>query len=265
MSRIRLTSILLLVPLIAPVSAWAGDCKHRRDIDLDLALNTATVRSAKLDTSAGDKKIHGVDGSSRARITGRACASSEELLAGTQLTAELRGDTLYVETVHPNSDGHFSWGNRYAYVDFELEIPSALALDISDRSGDVEIRGVRGGLQVQDNSGDLDLRDTAGELHLSDRSGDIDIRQHRGLLVIDSDRSGDIRIEDVEGSVQIEEDRSGDILVRQVSESVTVGSDNSGDIEVADIAGDFSVHEDGSGDVEYERVAGRVEIPKRKR
>ncbi|GAB4192665.1 MAG: hypothetical protein Tsb002_22510 [Wenzhouxiangellaceae bacterium] len=246
-----------IILLLAPVTATAfGDCAYQRDIDL--RLDASQLAMAEVHSAAGDETILGTNNESSAVINGRVCASSQKLLDAAQLTAVTQGDKLMVRSELPEQHG--GW-NSYAHIDFTLQLPNHLPLTLDDRSGDVRIKDMHGGLIINDRSGDIKISNTAGRLQLSDNSGDIKIDQHQGDLLIESDRSGDIEIQDVDGVVEIAEDRSGDIRIRTVSRDVIIGRDRSGDIDVSDVDGNFNVTSDGSGDISYRDIGGSVNVP----
>lgn len=88
-------------------------------------------------------------------------------------------------------------------------MPSGLALDIEDGSGEIEISGV-GATRIDDGSGSIDVRDVDGDL--TDGSGEIEVRDVR----IREDGSGSIRAVEVSGDFIVDRDGSGGISVDRI-------------------------------------------------
>ena len=91
------------------------------------------------------------DGLTEIRASGTARASSRSLLEQIRLTVERRGEVAYVIVETPELRGDWSDDDEHASLDLVVEVPKTLALDVEDRSGELEIRGV-GSLDLSDNS-----------------------------------------------------------------------------------------------------------------
>ncbi|HUO87045.1 MAG TPA: hypothetical protein VM617_06615 [Thermoanaerobaculia bacterium] len=249
----RSTIVLALaLTLTGCVDVWGdwNDCSVTEPREASLDATGAT--RLEIVAGAGSLEVHGRDGAGRAEIRGTACASDAERLAGIELVAERRGDTLFVETVFAEDvDGQ----RRLALV---IEVPASLAVTIEDGSGAIEVSGVAA-VTIDDGSGAIDVRQIAGDVAIEDGSGAITLSGIGGDVRID-DGSGGIDVADVRGDVLIEEDGSGGIEIRGVGGSVTIGEDGSGGILVRDVRGDFTLHRDGSGSVDVQ-ADGRVTLP----
>jgi hypothetical protein len=271
------TLTLMLAASTAGCSSWAlGDCTQTESRDLDL--DAAGVRALAISARAGSLDIRGEPGLERVIVSGKACADDVETLAGIRLSERRNGDRLEVAAELPEPGSSWGWSSSPT-LDLDIRVPSRLALEVTDSSGDTSIRDVSDNT-VQDSSGDLRIANIAGTLSVNDSSGDIDIRDVAGDVRIPSDSSGDIGIENVEGNVLIDEDSSGSIEIRQVrgdadvkvdssgdigfvavGGSARVGTDSSGDIDADDIGRDFIVGRDGSGGIRHDNVRGTVRIP----
>ena len=272
--RIRsITGALALVPVaifILPRGA-AGQCEHSAD------------RTAMSQLS-GVERVHVVAGSGSLEVTGRAgatgmsarghaCASDSDYLEDLRLDVRREGSTLVVEAKYP--DDHVHFGNYYARIDLVVEVPEGTAVRIDDGSGDLTFSGtgttrvsdgsgnlrgrdVRGALEIEDGSGDIELVGVSGAIEIDDGSGNIEIEDARAAVEVD-DGSGDVDIERAQ-SVRVS-DGSGEIRVASVTGNVVIDEDGSGSIRVQGVGGNFTVDDDGSGDVRYTNVTGRVSIP----
>ena len=249
-------TFLLCALLVAP-AAQAWDCKYEKHIDqvLDLAGSEELVVNA----AAGDLEIRGDGAEGQAVIRGKLCVSDEDWLDEARVDTRT-GQRAEINVELPRTSGWSLTGNRYAYLDLEIRVPSGTALDVRDSSGDAEISGVAA-VRVSDSSGDLELEDIGGPVVVKDSSGDIELSDIRGDVLVENDSSGDIEGERITGNVLVEKDSSGGMYFAGVSGNVTVERDSSGDITARDVGGDFTVLRDGSGDIRAVDVQGKVDIP----
>lgn len=254
----RILSATLLTVLSGAV--YADDCAFTAQRELSVAAAGASL--LKLQTMAGDLRITGVPGLAAVELRGKACASSAETLEKLTLQQKRDGGTIAIHTTAPDEKDISSSGlfdSRYAYIDLEVRLPQALALELQDSSGDVEIAAA-GALDISDSSGDLSIVEPRGPVRVRDSSGDIEIKDTQAAVTIVSDSSGDIEIDGVRGDVTVEEDSSGDIEIEKVTGSARVGSDSSGDIRLRNIDGDAEVGVDSSGGIYADSVRGSFRV-----
>ena len=93
--------LVLALGLAAGVAA-ADDCSHRAD--REASLDTAGVRSVRIDAGAGELRVEGRAGQTRVEATGVACASTEQILGQIRLTARREGDVIVVKAEIPDGD-----------------------------------------------------------------------------------------------------------------------------------------------------------------
>ena len=266
-------SALLACTLAVP--SYADDCKHTTHRTANSA--GPDIKRVVVEAGAGDLVVRGRD-SSDVKAEGKACASSEELLADSKLEIRRDGDTVYLRTVLPELSGMVFGFARYAYIDVTVDVPKTATVKVDDSSGDMRVSDVQGAaitdssgdqtlehiagdLDVADSSGEIRITDVRGELRLQDSSGDVDVNSVQGDVLVTVDTSGDLDISHVTGGVHIVSDSSGDIEITDVKRDVTIDDDSSGGIAVRDIGGNFTVGNDGSGGIHYDRVAGTVHVP----
>jgi hypothetical protein len=260
----------VVVAGLAASASFGNDCEFTADRSTGLDL--AGIERVVILAGAGDLEVRGSGSAKRIEARGKACATTQELLDGTKLTVRRDGNVATIQTEIPETRSR-----DQAWIDVGIALPANLPVDVTDSSGDSELRDLRA-LKVRDSSGDLriesiaqsvDVSDSSGEIvitkagsvKLQDSSGNIDVREVARDVEVASDSSGDIEIRGVTGRVHIVQDSSGDIRVWQVKGSVDVETDSSGDIRVADVGGDFTLQYDGSGEVKFENVTGRVSVP----
>ena len=258
MKKYGVLIVSLIALLVFPIGVKADDCEFEKSITLNLDLSSSDTLTVL--AKAGKLTITGQANSDEAVIQGKACASSEEWLAESGIET-VEGDTSKIEVVLPNTDKGWSFtGNKYAYIDLELQVPDSITLDVVDSSGSMTIEGV-GSLSIKDSSGSMTIEDINGSISLKDSSGSITFDGVDGDITILSDSSGSIKGKDITGSVLVKKDSSGSISFKDVGQDFIVEQDSSGSIIADNIGGDFRVLKDGSGGIRSSNVKGEVSIP----
>lgn len=249
--------LLLLVGLVA-TSANAWECEHQRLIEE--TLDVADAHELAVIAAAGDLRINGREDRSDVAVRATVCASKQEWVDESSIDLQT-GEAAQVAVVIPEIDWSLSWsGQRYLYIDLEIDVPADLPLSIMDSSGDVRIDGTAS-VSIRDSSGDIEIENLSGDLVLEDSSGDIELQDIHGNVTVEHDSSGDIYGSNIEGGVLVVKDSSGDIRFKQVRDDFVVERDSSGDIVARGVGGDFRVLRDGSGDISSTDVAGEVVVP----
>lgn len=256
-----------------------GQSECRFEAERSLTALAGGVEELRLRAGSGSLEVVGVEGLREVQAVGRVCASHEEFLSEIQLTSEMAGSTLVMETQHPDWSG-WSGGNRYARLDLRVEVPAGMAADIQDGSGEMTVSDL-GSLMVKDGSGKVVITGIQGDLTIDDGSGGLEILGVSGFVTVE-DGSGEVVLEGVGSDVEIHDssgeleirgiggsltlyDSSGGVNVQDVTGFVKVVQDSSGDIVVNGVGGDFIVERDGSGGIRFENVEGSVDIPRKKR
>jgi putative adhesin len=256
-ATLAVVSNLLTAP--GAEAQWRGEVTAPRSA----RVSAAGARMAQIEARAGTLRIDGRAGLTEIQAHGTARASSRALLEQVRLTAERRGDVAYVIVEIPEMRGEWNDDDEHASLDLIVEVPKTLALDVEDRSGDLEIRGV-GQLDLVDHSGDVTIEDVGGRLRVHDGSGELRIRDVRGDVTLE-DGSGGVHLQTIRGSVTVDRDGSGEFEAENVTGSVRIASKGSGSVDVAHVGGDFVVNRKGSGSIEHRDVRGRVDVPERDR
>lgn len=244
----------------AAQAGWFDECDHRahRSAQLDMAGVTHVIVIAK----AGSLRVEGRDGARTVAATGEACASDDDVLRDTTLTATRSGATATIEAHVPSVTSW--WFSSSPTLDFTVTLPPNVSVDINDTSGGMTVVNV-GTCSIDDTSGEIDVRRVHGDLTIRDTSGGIYIDDVAGNVHIPRDTSGEIEVRRVGGGVAIDEDTSGGVTISEVKRNVYIGRKGSGSIYVSDVGGDFTVDHKGSGSIDYARVAGHVSVPMRHR
>jgi DUF4097 and DUF4098 domain-containing protein YvlB len=262
MNKYLLLSCLVVFTLMVCTDTTAQECEFDRLVEQSLDVSGSD--SLAIAAAAGDLSIKGVSASDEVTIRGKICVSEEEWLEEVSINTGA-GTQAEINVVLPDvSSGWSFWGNKYAYMDLELEVPSNLTLQLRDSSGDIRIANIHA-ISIRDSSGDIEIDHASGPVEIEDSSGDIEVRELQGDFTVVSDSSGDIRGNDIEGTARVVADSSGDIRFTAVGKDVIVERDSSGDIFAENVGGDFSVLKDSSGDIRTIEVGGEVVIPEHKK
>lgn len=260
---IRFWGTLLGILLIYQFStaAEAGDCKYEKELNLELDLSNSD--SLTINAVAGSLQIDGSSGAQNATINGRICVSKKQWLEESRVDLSA-GKHAKIDAILPDEDSGWSLtGNTYKYIDLRIKVPSDIALNVRDSSGDLSMDNV-GAVNLQDSSGDIEIDQASGPIVVRDSSGGIHIEHVGNDVTIESDSSGSIELEDIDGNAVVERDSSGEIDFRDIRGDAIVERDSSGSISARDIGGDFRVDRDGSGSINSSNVKGTVSTPKNK-
>jgi hypothetical protein len=254
--KLALALLLAAVSLLIVASpAAASDAGCRHEAERRGSIDTSGAARVVINARAGDLDVRPAPGATLAAV-GKACASTEDALGKIQLRVHRDGQDVVVDVIVPeNIEGFLV---QYATLDLGVAVPAALPVELTDSSGDVEVRGLRV-TRVRDSSGDVRLRDLQGDVAIDDTSGDIRVEGATGGVRV-TDSSGDIVLRNV-GDVDIPSDSSGQIDIEHVAGSVRIEQDSSGDIHIDDVARDVALLSDSSGDVRVDGVKGKVSLP----
>jgi hypothetical protein len=242
--------LLALTLLIAAEAASGLDTDCRYSAEREASIDTAGATHIEIVGRGGSLEVRPTPGTT-AKGHGRACASSEAYLAQTQLHARRDGNVIHVYVQVP--DEMSGIGTFYATLDLVVDVPAALPVRITDTSGaltarqltvthltdssgEILLRDLRGDIEINDSSGDLRVENSSGRVRINDSSGDIFVRGAADVE-IPSDSSGEIVLEKIAGSVRIDQDSSGAIRVAGVGKDVTVLADSSGEVSISDVKG----------------------------
>ncbi|WP_440054508.1 hypothetical protein ACSLBF_16925 [Pseudoalteromonas sp. T1lg65] len=244
-----LTSLLAVSNLSGCVIHISPESPANHQLEKKLTLSTTQISSLHANVDSGDIKIIGVDGLSEIRVDANILTTKDERF---RLTLEQHGDRAQL-IAKANTNSNLNWYNGQSpRIDLTISIPSNLAVNLDDSSGDIEISNIQGRMEIDDSSGDIILRNIASA-KIDDGSGDISIEQANDLKI--DDGSGDINIK-VAGNIEID-DGSGSITI-VTAKDVEI-DDGSGGIYVRDIEGKVAVV-DSSGNIDIENISGHVQI-----
>lgn len=262
---IRMAGVLVVATAWTAGAAAAAAAQQQRRPDRDcpfeatreFAVAAQAADRLRLTAAAGELEVRGEAGVREVRVTGRACASTRELLSRVQIEGGRSGSTVRVEAQPQDDDGR-NWDREWWSLDLVVTVPAGMAAEIVDGSGSMALAGL-GALTVTDGSGEVRIEGARGRVRVEDGSGEVEVTEVDGDVRVD-DGSGDVRIAGVTGSVTVN-DGSGSIEISDVGGDVDVPADGSGNVTVREVAGDLHVSEKGTGSVSHSGVRGTVDIP----
>ena len=111
-------------------------------------------------------------------------------------------------------DASCRWFNSFCSVDYDITVPSGLAVKAESSGGSITIRGV---------SGNIDTRSSGGSITVSDASGDVRARSSGGSVTVNS-ATGTVDLDSSGGSVEGTELR-GDARAESSGGSVRLSFD----------------------------------------
>lgn len=113
-------------------------------------------------------------------------ADAKRVLDLIKIMVDSKPDRLRIETQLPKREnGLLAWlSGRHLdmKVEYRIQVPRELDLDIDNVNGGVSVTGVHGGLELETINGGIDLTDAAGTLRLETVNGGIDVVGSSGSL-----------------------------------------------------------------------------------
>ena len=120
--------------------------------------------------------------------------------------ATTRGDTLVIRVDSSQT------GYGVANVNYEIELPPGLDLEVENGNGGVVIAGLNGDLSVTNRLGEVEVKDCQGKVAVRNDSGNLRLENIQGNTALQS-RLGMIAVKNIKGSL-LAETSSGQINIR---------------------------------------------------
>jgi DUF4097 and DUF4098 domain-containing protein YvlB len=115
-------------------------------------------------------------------------------------------------------------------LNLDVTVPATRPANVTDSSGTIRARSLRGTVELSSNSGDIDASELTGDVGLTDSYGTISASDLSGRIRL-SNISGDIDVTSLTGDSQLQ-DSFGNITVDGISASDVRCRDQSGDITI---------------------------------
>src|SRR5262245_8353152 len=184
------SSMFALLALI-PILSFQEECRY--SAPREATVDVASAAQVIIDAGAGSLRVIGRPNLQQVRVRGTACASDREVREEIHRTARRSGGAVHVKSL----DEDLELRNReYARLNIVVEVPEAIAAEINDGSGEIELSSL-GDVVIEDGSGGIEGRNIAGRLEIHDGSGEIHLTGVGGDVIIE-DGSGEIELSDVQ-------------------------------------------------------------------
>jgi hypothetical protein len=150
----------------------------------------------------------------------------------------------------------FNNQSKISGIDFQLEVPKNLTLQIVSYSGDLSVTDYTGDIIVMNQMGKISLERVRGNVHISGEDSQVAIRGVTGNAIVNV-RSSSIDASDITGSFN-GTSQFGDIQVSKIGGNVSAESQN-GRVILNDISGDASVKTQ-IGDIQANGMKGALQL-----
>lgn len=219
----------------------------------DLTIDAQALTAMEIEAGAGSLIIRGDDNITEIKVTADIYTDRKHQDAY-ELTLDKSGKTGYLVAKNYKTSGF--WNGNSPHINVVVTMPTSLALDVNDGSGDMKISNISSDLYINDGSGDIEVTNIGGSLNIKDASGGMEISNIGNRTNI-NDGSGEIEISHINGTLDIV-DGSGEIDVEYIEGNLLI-DDGSGTIHASNINGDAKI-DDGSGDLTVKQVTGIITI-----
>jgi DUF4097 and DUF4098 domain-containing protein YvlB len=271
MKHTKIISAIGLATLMSGCVVVASPSRADFHIQKELSLDARSLTAFDIETGSGSLVVVGEKGLNEIKVTAD-IYTDKKYTDNYELTLKESGNSAFLVAKNHSSSGF--WVGNSPHIDVVIHVPEAMALDIDDGSGDININNINAQVNIKDGSGDLVVKNIMGDTNINDGSGEIEVDQISGDVNI-VDGSGEININEVNGNLTIDdgsgtiyakningnadiEDGSGDLTVKRITGTVTV-DDGSGSININD-AGGLKILESGSGGLKVSNVKGDFNI-----
>lgn len=180
MKNWMITSLLLLMPLLLAPTAMAAEDER----EFSATIPAADIETLQLEANVGSVRVTGHDGdqieiSVRLELGDDWFGSSEraqERLASAELQKDVSGSRLRLGLDYDrNRDGDDDLEEHWL-----IEMPASLAAELTLNVGEMEVRGLAGGVNAEVNVGELDINVEAGDVDAEVNVGEISVVSRTG-------------------------------------------------------------------------------------
>lgn len=140
----------------APADAWV--CV--RDLSGDVKVETWDRDAVRVEA--------------RKRVWAGSREEAKERAADYKMRVERQGNEIHIGA--DLSDDAPGWLPARCTIDYDVRVPAGSHLKAVVTNGDVDVAGVRGGLEVRNTNGEIRARNVAGAVAAGNTNGDIDLR-----------------------------------------------------------------------------------------
>jgi DUF4097 and DUF4098 domain-containing protein YvlB len=263
-----LTMVFLLAAVFVPVSpAQAGRQEYAFEEERTMVLEPSSLITVQ--NISGRIEVRGWDGDhvrviTTKRIKARSREEAEAWAGKVEIIIEKYDQDLLIKAERPKDwteslesllDGIFQ-KKPSASVDFEINTPHDVYLEISSVSGDISVRDITGEVTIDVVSGDLEILHTGSDVTIDAVSGDMVLKKIAGDVDVDA-VSGDTQLESIGGNVRIDV-TSGDVTLDGVDGDLYIDG-TSGNVSARNIYGDVNIDVT-SGDIFVQQKGGELRV-----
>lgn len=150
----------------------------------------------------------------------------------------------------------FNHQQIYLHVDYTIEIPKDLQVDINSKNGDIYVYDVNKKTVISSRSSDIEVKNIDDELYIQNKYGDIEVYDINGYTEIKNE-SGTVDVENISGDLDIENCYEG-ITFKNIMGNVTIEQEN-GEIDGKSVNKNLDIDAEYSP-VKVEDIKGTVII-----
>ena len=210
--------------------AYTYDDHLEQDFPAGAMLRVTDTRGAVNITTSDSAKIQvGV----RKTIRAESQNEADRWNGNTKPDIKVSGNTV---TLNANTQGA---GEHSVTIDLDISVPRNVAVNITNRSGDVSVLGRDGDVEISNQKGDVSVTDVKGKVTLSLENSSARISQITGDVSAEG-RMKEVSLDTIKGAARLNGDFTENVDLSKISKTVTLKSART-DIEIAKLDGDLSL------------------------
>jgi len=210
--------------------AYTYDDHLEQDFPAGAMLRVTDTRGAVNITTSDSAKIQvGV----RKTIRAESQNEADRWNGNTKPDIKVSGNTV---TLNANNQGA---GDHSVTIDLDISVPRNVAVNITNRSGDVSVLGRDGDVEISNQKGDVSVTDVKGKVTLSLENSSARISQITGDVSAEG-RMKEVSLDTIKGAARLNGDFTENVDLSKISKTVTLKSART-DIEIAKLDGDLSL------------------------
>ncbi|WP_458788474.1 hypothetical protein, partial [Vallitalea sediminicola] len=107
-----------------------------------------------------------------------------------------KDNTLAIKT----KNNILNYRGTYSHVNYVIEIPKNMEVDISNRNGDIYVGKVDRRTTIKTNNSDIQVDNIGDELIIENQYGDIEVETVAGSTII-KNKNGNVNVENIDGDL----------------------------------------------------------------
>jgi hypothetical protein len=210
--------------------AYTYDDHLEQDFPAGAMLRVTDARGAVNITTSDSAKIQVIV---RKTIRAESQNEADRWNGNTKPDIKVSGNTV---TLNANTQGA---GEHSVTIDLDISVPRNVAVNITNRSGDVSVLGRDGDVEISNQKGDVSVTDVKGKVTLSLENSSARISQITGDVSAEG-RMKEVSLDTIKGAARLNGDFTENVDLSKISKTVTLKSART-DIEIAKLDGDLSL------------------------